>query len=692
MQKNGIKTIIILQGILLSAFINAQAQGRNPNIVLILSDDYGYGSSTCYGADPALIHTPNIDRLAAEGRRFTDANTTSSVCAPTRYSVLTGRYCWRTSLKHEVLGTTSPLHIEPDRLNLASLLKKHGYKTAAVGKWHLGYGDAPVTDYTNELKPGPLEIGFDYHLGVPANHGDIAGIYVENHRVVGLRSAKLSPGKTGKNFKNKPFLGLDAPHRVDEEVMPFITTRAIEWLERQSSDKPFFLYFTPVAIHSPVTPSVKTKGSSKAGPYGDWIHELDLSVGRVLDTLDRKGFTQNTLVLFTSDNGGVFKPTKEGEATDAYKAGLKISGPFRGGKHDVWEGGFRVPYLLRWPGHVPARTVCDETLSLSDTLATVAALVGEPLPAVGTAAEDSYNMLPAWLDKKYSSPIRRDLIVHSADGNFAIRRGDWKWIEGVFHPATRSGALKLRRDQFRKQLYNLSDDIAESRDRIENCPEMAAELEQLLERYRNGGYSRELPPPIPPRPKRASLSPITQTVIYSSKFTELPEVPWSIVRGKWRASDGVLYGRQDRRDKIGAAVRTLLNQRDCDITYELTLPLFATHTLRLQSHQPNKIFLVNVTPRNLSIVCTILHNFETEHKSATHTTLAEEKLNFEPDEWQTMRVNFRGAEMAVQLGDAILRVKDEILREPKCVMALMAGNDEVRFRKLKIYGEGSIAR
>ena len=292
-----------------------------PNIVVILSDDYGWGSATCYGADPDLIQTPNIDRLAREGRRFTDANTSSSVCSPTRYSMLTGRYCWRTSLKHEVLGTTSPLHIEPGRLNLASLLKQHGYATAAIGKWHLGYGSDPRVDFTKELKPGPLEIGFDYHFGVPSNHGDIAGVYVENDRVYGLRSENLDPERTGKNFKGRPFFGLDAPQRVDIDVMPLLTTKAVEWLEQQSKEKPFFLYYTPVAIHNPVTPSEKTKGTSKAGGYGDWIHELDVSVGEVLDALAKQGLVEDTLVLFTSDNGGVVKPTMAGEATEGAQGG-----------------------------------------------------------------------------------------------------------------------------------------------------------------------------------------------------------------------------------------------------------------------------------------------------------------------------------------------------------------------------------
>ncbi|MGQ9505979.1 MAG: sulfatase family protein [Thermogutta sp.] len=475
-----------------------QANERYPNIVIILADDLGYGSVGCYGAPQNLVRTPNIDRLAREGRRFTDANTPSSVCTPTRYALLTGRYCWRTWLKHEVAGVFSPLLIEPERVNLASMLKQCGYETAAIGKWHLGYGSAARTDYTQELRPGPLELGFDYHFAVPSNHGDVTGVYVENHRVFGLRSSKLDPKPLGKNFNNRPYIGLDAPQRVDEEVMPVLTTKAVEWIKARSGDKPFFLYFTPVAVHRPITPSQETKGTSGVGPYGDWIHELDLSVGRVLEALEEKGFVEDTLVLFTSDNGGVNKPTLTGPETDALHAGLAISGPFRGGKHDVWEGGFRVPFILRWPNHVPAGTTCDEMMNLTDILATIAAIVGVDLPPPTVAAEDSYNMLPAWLGQPYQSPIRPDMIVHSADGNFAIRRGPWKWIEGTYHPDTLPGALRLRADQFHPQLYHLQQDIAETRDLSAEHPEVVAELKQLLNRYRESGHSRNFVPAAAP--------------------------------------------------------------------------------------------------------------------------------------------------------------------------------------------------
>jgi len=461
-----------------------------PNLLLILSDDLGWGGVGCYGADPALVRTPAIDRLAAEGRRFTDACTPSSVCSPTRYAVLTGRYCWRTSLTHEVLGVYSPLHIEPTRLTLASLLKRKGYATAAVGKWHLGYGSAARTDYTAELTPGPLDIGFDYHFGVPSNHGDITGVFVEDRTVVGLRSAALKPFGACY-YGGKPFIGLDAPQRVDEEVMDVLTDKALAWLERQGPAKPFFLYYAPVAVHEPATPSAKTKGTSGCGVYGDFLHDLDRSVGRLLEFLDRRKLAESTLVIFTSDNGGVVITEGTRPEAVAYAAGLRVNGPWRGRKHSVYEGGFRVPFLARWPGRVPAGTVCDETIGLVDLLATAAAIVGEPLPAPSEGAEDSVNVLPALLGEKTAGPLRADLICHSADGNFAIRQGPWKWIEGKCHPQTKPGVLKARAPEFKPQLYSLKDDPAEQTNVLDANTERAHRLAELLETYRKQGFSRK---------------------------------------------------------------------------------------------------------------------------------------------------------------------------------------------------------
>jgi arylsulfatase A len=455
----------------------AADSAKHPNIVLILADDWGYGSANCYGADKRHIRTPNIDRVAAEGVRFTDANTPSSICSPSRYAVMTGRYCWRTSLKDGVLSVFSPLHIETDRLTMASLLKSQGYRTAAVGKWHLGYGSAARTDYTRPLTPGPLQIGFDYHFAIPQNHGDVTGIYVENESVAGLRSAKVTP--FGKSYYGRPYVGIDAPQRTNETAMEVLTNHAVDWLDRQDDQTPFFLYFTPVAVHEPTTPSAATRGTSGVGPYGDWIHDLDHSVGRILNILEDKGLAKDTLLIFSSDNGGVLLTNGDRPEAVAYRAGLRVNGDWRAGKHSIYQGGFRVPFMVRWPGRSPAGATCDETICLVDMLATVAAITGQPLPPRDKGAEDSVNVLPTLLGQKIAQPLRQSMISHSADGIFAIRQGPWKFIEGKPSvPPNRVPAL--RKADMARQLYNLKDDPAEQHNVIDAHPEIAAGLQDLL--------------------------------------------------------------------------------------------------------------------------------------------------------------------------------------------------------------------
>jgi arylsulfatase A-like enzyme len=460
-----------------------------PNIVVILADDYGYGSLGAYGADAALIRTPHLDRLAREGRRFTDAYTPSSVCTPTRYALITGRYCWRTPLNHGgVTNTLDPLLIETTRPTIASLLKKRGYATGFVGKWHLGYGTERRVDYTKELKPGPLELGFDYQFAVPQNHNDITRVFVENHHVYGLRSAKLTPAP-GK-------LGLDAPERDDPQTMGDLTERAVGWLAKKAGQPaPFFLYFAPVAVHELVTPSAETTGTSKAGPYGDFIHDLDRSVGRIIAALEKQNALENTLIIFTSDNGGVVIPGgKTGTNKLAMDAGLKINGDLRGGKHDIWEGGFKVPFLVRWPGRVPAATTSNELIGVVDVFATVAAVVGETKLDRTTTAPDSVNVLSALLGQSSAQPLRRDLILQSANGVYAIRSGPWKWIEGV--PLAPQGkkapaATGPKADQFRPRLVNLVDDPAEKNDVAAAHPEIATRLAETLRLHRAQGFSRD---------------------------------------------------------------------------------------------------------------------------------------------------------------------------------------------------------
>ena len=481
------------------------APPSQPNVVVILADDLGYGDLSCYGA--AKIQTPNLDRLAQQGVRFTNAYTPSSVCSPTRYGLMTGRYCWRTSLQRQVLNVHAPLHIEPARLTLSSLFKKHGYTSAAIGKWHLGYGNRPTVDWNQPLRPGPLELGFDYHFGVPSNHGDLTRAYVRNGALIGR-----TPGVPyAPATQNTPPSGLSQP-RVDDRVNVTLAGEAVAFLER-SAKQPFFLYFTPVAVHNPVTPNKQFRGKAAAGLYGDYAAELDWAVGQVLATLDRLKVAANTLVLFTSDNGGVVLPYGEGAAeqarefplnleddtdgavskhyrraqAEAKEAGHRTVGNLRGRKHSIYEGGFRVPYIVRWPGHTAAGRTSAEVVSLVDTLATCAGILGEPLPR--SAGEDSYDILPAILRRKLAKPVREATVLHNAEGVFAIRQGPWKLIE------ERTWDDKLRspwRAEAVNQLYNLAADPEEKNNVWEQNPAVAARLKARLNKYREQGFSRPM--------------------------------------------------------------------------------------------------------------------------------------------------------------------------------------------------------
>lgn len=653
----------------LSSLLSA---AEKPNVVVILSDDLGWGSVGCYGANAGLVSTPNIDRLAKEGRRFTDANTTSSVCSPTRYALMTGRYCWRTSLISEVLGTTAPLHIETTRLTVASMLKAQGYNCAAVGKWHLGYGTAEKCDYTKELKPGPLEIGFDYHFGVPANHGDLSGVYVENHWVYGLNKESPSfpspPYVTMGQQKGKPVktLDLNAPKRIDDEVMATLTDKLVGWISQQSADKPFMVYFTPVAVHNPITPSKETAGKSKGGPFCDFISDLDISVGRVLDALDKQGLAENTLVLFTSDNGGVNKPENAALVQNiAQQAGLKPVGPFRGGKHDVWEGGFRVPYLVRWPGHVPAGTVCDETISIVDTLASIAAITGAALPKVSEGAEDSHDVSKAWLGTKHDSPIRLDVIVHSADGNFAIRKGSHKWIEGVPADDVKPAAKKAHAIQFKRQLYDLKADLSEEKEVSAQHPEVVKELESLLIRYRDGGYSRELPP-AGVKPKRA--------------FAELPPlvnaepVDLTTFKGQgWTARDGAMFAKADKK---GSPLTGGTSFQDGVLEFQMRLGEADRHSLRIHTAGNKQSYRIVLSHANLDVA------INPAVKDGETIQLGKQRVKFKSSEWQTLRLTFKGDELTLEFAGVNLKAKHEVLAEAKAQLNFIAFEGEVGLRKV----------
>ncbi|MCU0721600.1 MAG: arylsulfatase [Pirellula sp.] len=663
-----------------------------PNVVVILSDDLGYGSIGAYGAPDDLVRTPNVDRLAKEGRRFTNAYTGSSVCSPTRYGLLTGRYAFRTELKRDVLNPFAPLHIEKDRLNVASLLKGKGYTTAAIGKWHLGYGNAKSTDgrtdYRAKLSPGPLDIGFDYHFGVPSNHGDLTGVYVENYYVFGLRTGKIEngdkisgPSPSDERFAtdysrsdgaaNRPNpIEIDAPRRKDDQVMSVLSEKASDWIRSQTSNKPFFLYYTPIAIHNPITPSTEKKGTSSAGPYGDWIHELDASVGEILKALDEKGFADNTIVVFTSDNGGVYRPfNKEIEQTKSLEKGLKPNGSLRGGKHTVYEGGFRVPYLVRWPRKIAAGTESHDVVGLVDTLATLSDVVGEPLPPAEKAAQDSYSILPAWIGNEDNLKIRRDIITHSADGVFAIRKGPWKWIEGVAAgPVSQDSAT--REDNFKSQLFNLELDPTESRDLSTENPEIVSELKELLDLYKQSGYSRELP-------TRESIAAASAIPSLTFPIESLPKEPWKVVRGNWRAVDGVLVGTALARQP--AALSVPLKNQNVSIQFDVKLSDAQRQTVRFDIEGGGS-YRFDLTTTGLAIV----KNGGGAQGGEQQANWAQVEGKLNPEEWYTVHIRIENDKAYFSTSELKVETTQELIAKPRVTASWVIAGGTSSLRSVKV--------
>ncbi len=465
---------------------------RKPNIIVILADDYGWGSSGCYGA-PGALKTPALDRLANEGRRFTNAYATGSVCSPTRYALMTGRYYWRTPIKDgKVLPANAPLHIEPERLTLASLCKSQGYRTAGFGKWHLGWTGERVTDWSKPLKPGPLQIGFDHFFGMAANIGSGPHSFILDEQVSGR-----VPGEPiivhGGSRAGDTTTGIQKAWQPDR-VMETLTTNVTEWIQAHH-DKPFFVYYAPNAVHEPIVPNPRFTGSPY-GRYGDFVQELDWSVGQILATLDKLKLADETLVIFTSDNGGVVAPGNE-NASAAIKAGLAINGPLRGGKHSEWEGGFREPFIVRWPGQVPAGTVSDQVICLTDVLATLASVLKAPLPKDG--AEDSFDCLRAFSEVKPGAAIREHVILQSAGAVYAIRMGDWKLIERADVPQfdsirnqrkAQQAARKRNAAPQQDELYNLSQDPAEAKNVASAHAEVVTRMKRILVEARERGRTR----------------------------------------------------------------------------------------------------------------------------------------------------------------------------------------------------------
>jgi arylsulfatase A len=452
-----------------------------PNIVLVLADDLGYGSVGCYGADPALVHTPAIDRLAQEGVRFTDASTPSSVCSPTRYGLLMGRYPWRTRMKYGVVNVGDPLLPDPKRMSLARWLQQQGYRTAAIGKWHLGYGTKKRTPqgWTKALRPGALELGFDYHFAVPQNHGDNTGIYIEDDHIYGLESDQVFP--YSKSFYGAPYFGFDAPQRDNKQVMADLTDRAVDWLNKPG-DRPFFLYFTPVAVHHPITPSDQMRGESGCGPYGDFIQDLDLSIGRLCRALETMEVAHNTLVIVTSDNGGDVPSQEERPESVAQALGLKINGAQRGDKHTIWQGGVRVPFVVRWPGRFKAGTTSSTMINLTDVFATVVELLNGKPPAKADMAPDSVSFYQSLLyPDRPLEKSRTQMVVTNAQGICALRHGPWKYIEGKLPSIWKGNRKSTFQGQALRQLYHVENDPLEQHNVVDTHPEVAETMQEMLD-------------------------------------------------------------------------------------------------------------------------------------------------------------------------------------------------------------------
>lgn len=475
--------------LLLTVVCGSRVLADSPNIIVIYTDDQGYGDASCLNPD-AKLQTPNLDRLAREGITFSNAHSSDTVCTPSRYGLLTGRYCWRTSLKTGVMDAEGKCLIADERITLPSLLRDNGYQTAMVGKWHLGMdfpGTADDRDWTQPVKDMPLDKGFEYFFGVPAslNYGVLAWFEGRHAKVPPTVFTNKKPNKRHLDYRIMPpyqatpqqtkqaigKLGMEvAPDFIDNQCLTRFTDKAMEWMADRAVDgndeRPFFLYLPLTSPHYPVCPLPEFHGKGSCGGYGEFVIETDHHVGRLMNFLETSGLDQNTLIVFTSDNGPE-KSWKERIADFDHDS----RGGFRGGKRDIYEGGHRVPFFVRWPSGIrdPGRTYAG-LVGQVDLLATVAELVESKLP--DHAAEDSQSFYSVLKDPT-AQQTRHPLINHGVSGRFAITDGLWK--------------LVMSHRNLKVELYDLSKDIAETTNVAAKHPQIVTKLTQkLTEIVRNG--------------------------------------------------------------------------------------------------------------------------------------------------------------------------------------------------------------
>lgn len=487
---------------LASSAVHAAAAKHPVNIVIILADDLGYGDVQCYNPQRGKIPTPNIDGLAAQGMRFTDGHSSSGVCSPSRYSLLTGRYHWRTRLQSGIVGVFGAPLLTPERMTIGTLAKQHGYRTAAIGKWHLGWNwpitkdqralfqapkklgkddeakanvDATTPEhlaawrevFSKPIPSGPTTNGFDSYFGT-----DVPNFppycFIENDHTLGTPSEFLPKSYFAKNLASQP--GPALKNWKLEDILPALGERAAKFItEAAAKPEPFLLYLPLTAPHTPLAVTEKWENKSGLNTYADFVMETDAIVGRVLDALEKSGASQNTLVFLTSDNGcAPYIGAKDLEAMGHFP-----SGPLRGYKSDAWEGGHRVPFIARWPGVVKPGSTCGQLVQQADIMATLADILGAKLP--DNAGEDSFSLLP--LLRGEDRPVRENAVNCSIDGLPSVRAGSWKLILG---PGS-GGWSKADDESQPVQLYNLADDIGEMKNLAAAQPERVTQMKALLE-------------------------------------------------------------------------------------------------------------------------------------------------------------------------------------------------------------------
>ncbi len=509
--------------LLTGALEGPAAQSQPPNIIVFLADDMGIGDVAVYNKK-SKIPTPHIDEFAAQGMRFTDAHSSSSICTPSRYGLLTGRYCWRSKLPSGITWYWDPPLIDESRLTMGKMFQQNGYATACIGKWHLGWnwplkGGSYIRDsfegvllsgklrneygkqidYTRPIKDGPTTRGFDYYFGTTVPNFP-PYCFIENDRTLGIPTLRKAKGMFGRGW------GPMIEGWQLEKILPTLTEKAVAYIDNHAKthkDKPFCLYFASTAPHTPIRPDEPFQGKSGAGPYGDLVHQVDWTFGQILKSVERNGLADNTIVVFTSDNGS---PHRAGDpilhGKKAFKPGAIVemyghnpSHVYRGMKWNIWDGGHRVPMIVRWPGQVKPGAVSAQTVCLTDWMRTLASVISHELP--GDAGEDSYDILPL-LKGEADGPIRRATVHHSSmagpkmniGNGFAIRRGKWKMIHGVGpHGRTKARSKNLPADHPIGELYDMTADQGEKNNLWNERPDVVAELTALLSKYQRDGRS-----------------------------------------------------------------------------------------------------------------------------------------------------------------------------------------------------------